>query len=104
MQKDKYIMLRTYSGETNYTKYLPVHCKSLPHVCRLIDEYLVDSINPQVLQDACEHGASSDDLEFIRKRTAPKWTNVNGKTVVVRGRLILEMFLQRLLHMVISSL
>ncbi|CAH0491296.1 unnamed protein product [Peronospora farinosa] len=76
MQKDKYIMLRTYSGETNYTKYLPVHCKSLPHVCRLIDEYLVDSINPQVLQDACEHGASSDDLEFIRKRTAPKWTNV----------------------------
>ncbi|RMX66010.1 hypothetical protein DD238_003165 [Peronospora effusa] len=76
MQNDKYIMLRALSGETNYTKYLPVRCKSLPHVCRLIDEYLVDSIHPQVLQDACEHGASSDDLEFIRKRTAPKWTNV----------------------------
>ncbi|CAH0491538.1 unnamed protein product [Peronospora farinosa] len=76
MQNDKYIMLRTFSGETNYIKYLSVRCESLPHVCRLIDEYLVDSIHPQVLQDACEHGASSDDLEFIRKRTAPNWTNV----------------------------
>ncbi|CAI5705881.1 unnamed protein product [Peronospora effusa] len=76
MQNDKYIMLRAFSGETNYTKYLPVRYESLPHVCRLIDEYLVDSIHPQVLQGAWEHGASSDDLEFIRKRTAPNWTNV----------------------------
>ncbi|CAI5722754.1 unnamed protein product [Peronospora farinosa] len=67
MQNDKYIMLRTFSGETNYIKYLSVRCESLPHVCRLIDEYLVDSIHPQVLQDACEHGASSDDLEAARR-------------------------------------
>ncbi|CAH0485614.1 unnamed protein product [Peronospora farinosa] len=76
MKNDKYITLRTFSGQTNYIKYLPVRCKSLPHVCRLIDEYLVDYIHPQILQDACEYGTSSDDLEFIRKRTASNWTNV----------------------------
>ena len=69
-------MLQTFSDQTNWIEYLSVRCKQLPHVCRLIDEYRVDSIHPQILQDACEHGASSDDLEFIRKRTAPNWMNV----------------------------
>ena len=76
MKNEKHIWLRSSPGQITCTKYLPEQCSSLFEICYLIDEYLVDNIHPQILQDACEHGASSDDLEFIWKRTVPNWNEV----------------------------
>jgi len=56
--------------------FFPRHGNSLSHVARLVDEYLVDSLDDRVLRAACEFGASPVDLDFLLFRTVPDWRKV----------------------------
>jgi len=59
-----------------FARLFPRHGHSLPHIARLIDEFVVESLDARVLADACELGASPVDLDFLLVRTAPDWSKV----------------------------
>lgn len=49
---------------------------SLPHVSRLIDEFLIEGLHSDTLKEACEQGAPVSDLDFVLARCAPSWDDV----------------------------
>jgi hypothetical protein len=71
------------AGAIIISQLLPRHGDSLPHVARLVDEYLVESLDEQLLAAACELGATPADLDFLLSRTFPDWKKV--VTSAVRG-------------------
>jgi hypothetical protein len=64
------------TGAIVCARCLPGQGNSLPHVARLIDEYVVESLDERVLTAACEHGAAPRDLDFILSRSTPNWMTV----------------------------
>jgi hypothetical protein len=57
-------------------RFFPEQGDSLSHVGRLIDEFLVESLDDRILRAACELGASPSDLDFLLSRSVPGWRKV----------------------------
>jgi len=57
-------------------RLFPEQGNSLPHVARLIDEYVIKALDDRVLVKACKLGASPSDLDFVLSRTNPDWRKV----------------------------
>jgi hypothetical protein len=60
--------------------FAPRHGYSLLHMARLIDEFLIESLDERVLAEACEFGASPSDLDFLLSRTVPDWGHAVAST------------------------
>jgi hypothetical protein len=64
------------TGAIICARFFPEQGDSLSHVTRLIDEFLVESLDDRILRAACELGASPSDLDFLLSRSVPDWRKV----------------------------